>query len=112
MLASKYRFHRRNQVNRVYKQGKSVRGGAIALKYRLVQDSGDIRVAVVVSKKVHKSAVKRNRIRRRVFEVIRTNFDELKPGFEGVFTVFDETAATMKHKELKKLILSLLSKAK
>lgn len=39
------------------------------------------RIAVIVSKKVHKSAVGRNRMRRRVYEVLRQEI----PCFNGVY---------------------------
>ena len=111
MLASKYRFHRRNHVNRVYKQGRSVRGEAISLKYRLDPADSDIRIAVVVSKKVAKSAVSRNRIRRRVFEVIREQVETLPPGFEGVFGVFDSSVAEQPIEQLKATIKGMVTKA-
>ena len=112
MLPSQNRFHRRNHVNRVHKQGTSVRGKDISLKYRYNDKSPSKRIAVVVSKKVSKSAVTRNRIRRRVFEIIRGEMDTLDDGFEGVFAVFRDSTASMPHDELKKHIRDLLGKVK
>ncbi|MCA9361898.1 ribonuclease P protein component [Candidatus Kaiserbacteria bacterium] len=43
------------------------------------------KVAVVVGKKVAKSAVKRNLLRRRIYAVLRRQLDELK--FQGVLIV-------------------------
>lgn len=40
---------------------------------------GAVRVGIAVSTKTHKSAVKRNRIKRRVREIIRLNLDKMVP---------------------------------
>lgn len=112
MLSAKNRFHRRNHLNRVYRDGKSVRGGAISLKYRFDSKNEGFKVAVVVSKKVAKSAVVRNRIRRRVFEAVRLSPIGSKPGLEAVFGVFDKTVAEIPSEDLKNQISSLLAKAK
>lgn len=96
----------------MYKLGKSIRGDVISLKYRIDERSDHIRVAVVVSKKVSKSAVLRNRMRRRVFEIIREHMAEITPGFEAVFGVFDSSVATMPHEDLEKHVMSLVEKAK
>lgn len=111
MLATKNRFHRRNHVNRVYRDGSSVRGGMISLKYRIAPSGTHKKIAVVVSKKVAKSAVTRNRIRRRVFEVIRHQLEVLPEGFEGVFGVYEAKVATISDKELTSAISTLLAKA-
>ena len=42
----------------------------------------DTRAAVIISKKVDKRATVRNRCRRRVQEVLRLQFPQLKPGFD------------------------------
>ena len=112
MLASKHRFHRRNHVNRVYKQGSSVRQGALSLKYRVAEGGSHTKFAVVVSKKVAKNAVDRNRIRRRIFELLRNNKNTVPDGFEGVVGVFDASVADLPHKELEKHVRDLLAKAK
>lgn len=39
--------------------------------------SGESHIGIVVSKKTHKSAVKRNRIKRRTREIIRLNLDKI-----------------------------------
>ena len=110
MLSARYRFHRRNHVARVHKKGRSVRSGSLALKY-VLGNSKDIKVAVIVSKKVAKSAVTRNRIRRRVFELVRNHFERLPEGFEGIVSVYGVEAAKMPSDELKAHILELFDRA-
>ncbi len=111
MLSAKNRFHRRNHVNRVYREGKSARSGALSLKYRVAPKGEEVKFAVAVSKKVSKSAVKRNRIRRRIFELLRQEIDGLPPGFEGVLGVFDASISDLPHDQLKKHVHNLLNQA-
>lgn len=71
----------------------------------------DFRLAVVVSKKVSKSAVKRNRIRRRVFEKFRVMHKELdRPlKYDIIVTVFDDSVVLMPDGELTQLCAKLAS---
>ena len=70
MLSRRYRFHSRGGVKYVYAHGKTIRHAKISLVH-CPNTRGFQRFAVVVSKKVDKRAVVRNRIRRRVYEAIR-----------------------------------------
>lgn len=70
MLSRKFRFHSRGGVRSTYQNGKTIRDPKISLVFA-VNTRKKQRFAVVVSKKVLKSAVGRNRIRRRVYEAIR-----------------------------------------
>lgn len=70
------------------------------------------KVAVVVSRKIHKSAVKRNRIRRRIYEQIRPLLPEIKTPTEIVITVYQAEVAEMPADELKKSVIELLKRAK
>ncbi len=111
MLAKKYRFHRQNDVRRVYRNGSSARARRISLKYLKQRIPSDNRVAVVVSKKVDKKAVVRNRIRRRVYEIIRKTWSKQSQGYDLVFTVHERSTATISHEELASEIEKLLQKA-
>lgn len=110
MLAQRNRFHRRNHVKYVYSKGKSVRADAMTLKYLTGQKHAEYRAGVVVSKKVSKSAVKRNRIRRRIYEVIRTT-PNIRNDSDLLITVFSDELMTMPSNELTKLTQELLKKA-
>lgn len=70
------------------------------------------RVAVVTSKKVNKSAVIRNRIRRRVYEAVRLQEQAIKDGYDLVFSVYSDEVATMDKNELDGLVQALLKRAK
>ena len=69
------------------------------------------RVAVAVSKQVNKSAVVRNRIRRRVYEVIRASVPPDTGPHDLVFTVFDDKIAKLPNKQLRQAINSCLKQA-
>ena len=71
MLAFEYRFHGHGSLRYVYKNGTAKRSRFFTVKTTPNKRRKTSRFAVVVSKKVHKSAVGRNRMRRRIYEIIR-----------------------------------------
>jgi ribonuclease P protein component len=73
MISSLFRFHGHNSLRYVYSNGKAVRSQLFTVKYVPNTHRKNSRFSVVVSKKVIKSAVGRNRIRRRLYEYIRIN---------------------------------------
>ncbi len=73
---------------------------------------GFTRVAVVVSKKVNKSAVGRNRIRRRVYEAVRRNFEDMPEKHDFVFVVYAPDVLMMPYKELERVLGDLIEQAK
>jgi ribonuclease P protein component len=60
MISRAHRFHGYNSLNFVYRNGQTVRGPLFAIKYTINPKRKSYRAAVVVSKKVNKSAVARN----------------------------------------------------
>ncbi len=69
------------------------------------------RYAVVVSKKVLKSAVGRNRIRRRVYEAIRLELPRINKPVDCIFVIYNKDVATIPFKELRSLVNNLLKEA-
>jgi ribonuclease P protein component len=69
------------------------------------------RAAVVVSRKVSKSAVVRNRIRRRVFEIVRSHAGRIDGNYDLVFNVYAEGIATQGSDDLQQTILDQLERA-
>ena len=110
MLNKKYRFHSRGGVRYVYQHGKTVRSSKMSLVF-VKNARGFTRIVVVVSKKVMKAAVGRNRIRRRVYEAIRMNFDKIPHGIDYVFVVYSKDVGRMAFGELEKMISGLISEA-
>lgn len=73
---------------------------------------GFTRVAVVVSKKVEKTAVGRNRIRRRMYEALRVNFDLIPKGVDYVFVVYSKEIMKIKFSELEEMLGKLVEESK
>lgn len=92
-------------------RGRSVRSGSLALRYTPVKPGDVYRVAVVVSKKVSKSAVIRNRIRRRVYEHVRILYVDKPAPFNMVFMVYDEKLAVAPQEFVAQEIHKVIQKA-
>jgi ribonuclease P protein component len=110
MLAKSLRFHGHNTVRRVYRQGRSVRNGLGSLHIMTDPVHPRTRVAVVVSRKVNKSAVARNRIRRRIYEMVRNRLPSLSQPAELVLTVYKAEAEVLPQSQLEALLDDLLKK--
>lgn len=112
MISKSHRFHGHGSLNFVYRKGKSVRSEYVGLRYARSR-SEDYRLAVVVSKKVSKSAVTRNRIRRVIYEIVRLyRKDSTKQWpYDLVMSVYDERILDTPHSELTQTIRGLLDKA-
>lgn len=111
MINVTHRFHGHNSLRLVYSRGRTARSAFISLKYLERSNGRPYRAAVVVSRKVHKSAVVRNRIRRRIYEVIRLSDDRLTDHCDLVFTVFSERVAEMPAADLAATVKQLLQTA-
>ncbi len=98
MIALKNRFHGHNSVTKV--RGTSI--GLDGFKVFCVRNHkrNDYRMAVIVSKKIAKSAVVRNRIRRRLYEAVRVSEKLNNSPVDAVFLVQDTKLATTPHAEL------------
>ena len=110
MLSRKNRFHGRKGINSVYKYGENFNLNNISLRI-LKRNSYEGRVAVVVSKKINKSAVVRNKMRRRIYEVVRTLKPRLNGNYDMVINVYNEAVYDMKFEDLAILIEDVFIKA-
>lgn len=110
MLGQRHRFHGYGSLKAVYQRGQTVRGPLLSLKFSRRDPQRPYRVAVVVSRKVSKSAVVRNRIRRRLYEQVRLAEPSPHPGTDLVFTVFSDEVATLETGKLRKLVNNLLQR--
>ncbi|MCQ2571053.1 MAG: ribonuclease P protein component [Candidatus Saccharibacteria bacterium] len=111
MLSRLYRFHSRGGVRYTYQHGKTIRDSKISLVFASNARKKQ-RYAVVVSKKVLKAAVGRNKIRRRVYEAIRLELPKIQQPVDCIFIVYTKEIATIEFKELRNLIHNLLIEAK
>jgi ribonuclease P protein component len=111
MLAKISRFHGQNSLNWAYRKGQTVRDPRLSLRYALNSRREHFRAAVVVSRKVNKSAVVRNRIRRRIYSVIEELSGKINLNYDLIFSVYSDELAGISQEELKDLIGDLLKKA-
>jgi ribonuclease P protein component len=109
MLNKNHRFHGYNSLHYVYQHGQTVKDPTLTLRYSPNKKRRSYRVAVVVSKKVHKSAVKRNRIRRRLYQFVSLNQDMITKPYDIVLSVISEEIATMPAEQLKNVLRKLFS---
>ncbi|HRF28107.1 MAG TPA: ribonuclease P protein component [Candidatus Saccharibacteria bacterium] len=102
MLSYKYRFHGHASLKYVFANGQTVRHRWFTIKYCPNPRRKQSRVSVVVSKKVCKGAVGRNRIRRRLYEEIRRNLGSTDQSiaYDIVVIVTLEDVRTVESSEL------------
>lgn len=112
MLPYKNRFHGHNSVSYVNKNGHIERTRFATLKVSKNNRRKDSRIAVVISKKVVKSAVKRNRIRRRIYECVHPKINSFNSVFDIVIIVTSPEIFSTSHTELNEILDSMLQKQK
>lgn len=110
MIARAHRFHGYGSLRFVYSRGQVVRGSLCMVKFTPNPKRKTWRAAVVVSRKVHKSAMVRNRIRRRLYEIIRTTIPADFPSTDIVFVVHSAEIAAMPAEELHTTVVAQLHK--
>lgn len=106
MVESSNRFHGTSSLNYVYRQGRTLRSKYFSIKFAPNSRRQTYRVAVVVSKKISKSAPVRNRIRRRLYELVRVEVADKLSNLDVVITVFDAGVAKLSAPELRGAFLN------
>lgn len=109
MLKKNHRFHGRNSLRYIYQHSRTIREPLLTLRYGINKRRRGYRVAVVVSKKINKSAVKRNRIRRRLYQFIRLNQSKITKPYDIVINVLDDEIATLPSEQLKNTMKKVFS---
>jgi ribonuclease P protein component len=109
MFKQKNRLKKKLEVQGTVKKGKSVFDPVCGIKF-LKNDLDESRFAVVVGLKVHKSAVKRNRVKRQYREVVRLHLDSIKPGFDVVLLT-SAKALELTYVQKEERLLAVLRKA-
>jgi ribonuclease P protein component len=111
MLSFAHRFHGHGSLRFVYKNGQAIRSRLITIKYTNNPNRKNSRFAVVVSKKVHKSAVGRNRMRRRVYEIVRQELPNIPRAHDVAIMIFSSEVITLPSEELTETIRQLFTQA-
>jgi ribonuclease P protein component len=109
MLAKAARLRQGREIDRVYRQGRF--GGAQTLTTKVIYSHRSTsRAVVVVAKKVSKKAVVRNRLRRRLSEILAKDWQQIKAGCDIVVTVTADSS-DLTAVELESQLLSALKRA-
>jgi len=112
MIGRTHRFHGRAGIARLLKNGQMVRCGALNLRYAPNPRVSGYRLAVVVSRKVSKSAVVRNRIRRRIYERVRILSSSFAVPHDLSLSAYDAQIAEMPAAELDAEVAKIFARAK
>jgi len=110
MLARRYKLKRDNDFKMVFEKGKYCQGEFIRVKY-FKNELDFSRLAAVIGSKSFKKATERNQIKRRIEEIIRLNWQTIKPGFD-IILIIQPTAKGKTYQETEAEITALLKKIK
>lgn len=84
MLPRPQRLALKTELRRLRKEGKIFHSPF----FGLLMDKNNLqtsRFGFIISKKIHKQAVRRNRVRRLLREAVKGLLPQVKPGFDAVF---------------------------
>lgn len=85
MLARKFRLTGAKDYSRVQKEGKVFQSGCFGIAFVPRGDEEPSRFGFIVSTKIAKEAVDRNRCKRAMSESVRIDSVNLNPGYDVVF---------------------------
>ncbi len=87
MLSAPNRLRKKRDFDELFKNSKSSGTRNLVFKYKKTDDKEPIRIAFIVSNKTEKSAVKRNKVKRQLREIVRKLIEELPTGYDGALIV-------------------------
>ena len=111
MITKQHRFHGHQSLGLVYRRGRTVRDQYVTLRFIRNQRRKTYRLAVIVGRKVHKSAVLRNRVRRRLYEAVRANEGSIAGPYDIVLSVFSDQLIDMPPQKLMAMITRSFKRA-
>ena len=110
MLVAKKRITKEKEFEKIFGKHEVLRAGSLSL--RICPNGLDFsRFGFVVSKKVSKKAVVRNKIRRRLSAIVADKMDEIKPGYDVILSAMIG-AEGKGYGDLENDLLVLIKKAK
>ncbi len=83
MLPREYRLTKKKDFENVFKKGKTLKEEFLLLKIAK-NNSKKVRFGFIVSQKISKKATIRNKIKRKISELIRQNIKRFKKGIDGI----------------------------
>lgn len=111
MIAQKYRFHGHGSLRYLYRNGEIVRTRTLTIRYIKNPHRKQPRFVVIVAKKVLKKAVRRNRMRRRMYELLRELHPQLPANYDIAITVFSPELLLVSPKELREQLTQAFTRA-
>jgi len=109
MLPARNRLKKKKDFERVFKEGQGFKQGFLYLKIKK-NNLKSSRFGFIVSKKISPKATIRNKIKRRLRELVKTKLPEIKKGIDGIIITIPGLEATDFH-ELEKIVNKLFEKA-
>jgi ribonuclease P protein component len=97
------------EFEEVLKKGRSFRCKSLVLK--VLENKGGKKFGFLISKRILKKAVERNRLKRRLREILREKVEKIKDGVRVVFITLSGLEKK-DFKELKEIFEKLLRKSK
>ena len=82
-LPKKYRLTHKSEIEKVFKKGRIINSNLFMIRF-LPNQLVFSRFTIIVSSKISKKSVIRNRIKRRLRETIRLNILKIKPGYDFI----------------------------
>lgn len=111
MISARLRFHGHGSLRFLHKNANTYRSRYYAVKVIKNPHRKLSRLAAIVSKKTHKSAVGRNRIRRRTYEILRLEYPRINGTYDIAVIVTSGEVLTADYTELTDSLRSLLQEA-
>jgi ribonuclease P protein component len=108
MLPKENRLKKEKEFEAVFKGGRTLKGKSVFLKY-LINGTDKTKVGFVVSKKISKLAVERNKIKRRMREVVRLKKKDMKEGLSIIIVSLPQIKGKT-YQEIKEDLENILSK--
>lgn len=100
MIPFNNRFHGHSSINYVYRNGRAFHSHSFTIKIISNPRRKESRAAVVISKKVLKGAVKRNRVRRQIYEYISAILPQLNDVYDIAIIVLSRELFSATHNDI------------
>lgn len=109
MLPALNRLKKPRDISRVFKQGRYAASPELMVRVA-ANSQPDSRLVVVISKKVSKKAVVRNRLRRQIIGIVQRGWQTVAAGYDIVVTVRADLSPKTAP-QLEQLVTAALEKA-
>ena len=111
MIPFNNRFHGHSSLRYVYKNCKAIHSHSLTIKTAVNSHRKQSRAAVIISRKILKSAVRRNRIRRQLYEYIQAQLPSLNGVYYIVIIVLSAELFSASHDDISKQMAQLFTKS-